>query len=455
MFSWALTAYAKAEKAIRTRIASYIRSISPDPKPTIRKIILEWQNKTSTSMLMHAYDAAQEILNLNTVKNGLADKTNDSDFYLTRSKNIMKFRDQLEEFPATDKHLEMLRSLTDLFSRIHVDQDDAMSLSDFYDEFQSTVSTYYGSAIEDEYATDPPDAIAPDRTWARPAWLIRSPDQNIYASPSGTPNYETEHIEAIAAYVNELTHNQVPDEAVIFALTPSFKSSGYHFFYEDLLTYVHHMPLRWYTHNRDEIWELRMQNKFEDDQDYYDPADIDSTYLETLETTELDDMPIVPEDEHAPKGTTEPKSSRPPMDETSRSKDQKTKNQKKKEKTSPKGQSAPDHDDPSSSTSPPPPPPPQGTPQPQIPDDTSYVPDPFLSRKARDITRYFQGLADMDMIHDHMTRFDTTVEQPFPMTRWQVRKTDSRTFAGQSTMSRMYVITYTRQSRKPIFNPVD
>lgn len=90
-----------------------------------------------------------------------------------------------------------------------------------------------------------------------------------------------------------------------------------------------------------------------------------------------------------------------------------------------------------------------------VPDDSTYVPDACLSRKVRHLTSYFQDFDIPTSNHDHMTRFDTIMEHAIPLSRFQVQRTDSRTFSGPSILSRMYVVTYTRKSRKPIFNPVD
>jgi len=116
--------------------------------------------------------------------------------------------------------------------------------------------------------------------------------------------------------------------------------------------------------------------------------------------------------------------------------------------------------DPSSSsgsgTGPPPPPAPPPPPQANAtPDDTTYIPDAVLARKNKDITRYMQALTTMDMTKDHMTRFSTNNEVPHPIQRMHLQRGDIRTFAGQGTLGQMYLVTFTRRNRKPIFNPVN
>lgn len=93
--------------------------------------------------------------------------------------------------------------------------------------------------------------------------------------------------------------------------------------------------------------------------------------------------------------------------------------------------------------------------QPTVPDDTSYTPDPILSFQMRDFIAHIQGLAAMEMRLDHMTRFSRTDEAAQLLTKWQVRNDDARTFERNLRLGKMYVVTFTRANRKPIFNPVN
>jgi len=90
-----------------------------------------------------------------------------------------------------------------------------------------------------------------------------------------------------------------------------------------------------------------------------------------------------------------------------------------------------------------------------IPDDTSYVPDSILSFQMSHFITHIQGLTNMEMRLDHMTRFSRNDEFAQQLTQWQVRNDDARTFAGNSRANKMYIITFTRANRKPIFNPVN
>jgi len=92
--------------------------------------------------------------------------------------------------------------------------------------------------------------------------------------------------------------------------------------------------------------------------------------------------------------------------------------------------------------------------QPQVPDDTSYEPDPLFARLARETTAYVQALPTTDMTNDHMTRFSTTTESPHAVSRDFLLQTDQRIVVRNRYGSSMYLVTYTRKSRKPIFSPV-
>jgi hypothetical protein len=454
MFNWLLTAFSKADATIRSRIANPIKAAHDLPRPSIRKIVSEWTNKSTASMLSFAAHVSGSYLESNIPKDDIAAHPDREDYWIERSKILMTFQNEIEFRPEPNAHIAMMNTILGLLQETHVDLADALPTSDFFEKFRDAVTSYVESCAKwfTEQKFDTFEQYEKKRfyraTWysnTYPNDAYRDRDNNVYER-------EQEHKDMISAIIKELEHNQVPDEVVLFVLTPSLASAGYEWIDNaHFPTYVNFMPINWYFNNRDEIWSRRMNNKFTDDEEYYDPADVDDSKIAELESTEAEDLNDF---NFSTIDVPEPGSSsskRPPMDETpasSSSKRSKRRTNKDKAKEEPTTD-----DNPSRSSSPPPDP--QQPPPPQIPDDASYVPDPFLSRKARDITNHFQSLTKMDMIHDHMTRFSTTVEQPFPLTRWQVRKTDSRTFAGQSTMSRMYVITYTRKSRKPIFNPVD
>nr|WGH72962.1 MAG: hypothetical protein [Trichoderma atroviride partitivirus 1] len=89
------------------------------------------------------------------------------------------------------------------------------------------------------------------------------------------------------------------------------------------------------------------------------------------------------------------------------------------------------------------------------PDDTDYIPDPILNFQMRDFVSHIRSLDEMPLHLDHMERFACDYETPWPLTRLQVRPNDARAFQRSSRNNRMFVITFTRKNRKPIFNPVD
>jgi hypothetical protein len=78
----------------------------------------------------------------------------------------------------------------------------------------------------------------------------------------------------------------------------------------------------------------------------------------------------------------------------------------------------------------------------------------MLARLAMDITEYVTALPNDDMTNDHMTRFSTTNESPSAIGRDSLRDMDQRIVVRDRYGSHTYLVTYTRQSRKPIFSPV-
>jgi hypothetical protein len=89
-----------------------------------------------------------------------------------------------------------------------------------------------------------------------------------------------------------------------------------------------------------------------------------------------------------------------------------------------------------------------------IPDDDDYEPDPMFQRLARDITDHVHSLPSTDLTNDHMIRFTTTSETPHSVSRDFLHDDDQRIVIRNRYGSSMYLITYTRKNRKPIFNPV-
>jgi len=55
---------------------------------------------------------------------------------------------------------------------------------------------------------------------------------------------------------------------------------------------------------------------------------------------------------------------------------------------------------------------------------------------------------------DHMTHFNVTDETPQPVPIASVTNRDIKVFKGTSLLDGYYILTFTRMSRKPIFNPV-
>jgi hypothetical protein len=90
-----------------------------------------------------------------------------------------------------------------------------------------------------------------------------------------------------------------------------------------------------------------------------------------------------------------------------------------------------------------------------VPDDSAYEPDTMLSRLALDIIEYVRALPVTDMTNDHMTRFSSTTESPMAIGRDSLRDLDQRIVVRDRYGSHTYLVTFTRQGRKPIFSPVN
>jgi hypothetical protein len=91
------------------------------------------------------------------------------------------------------------------------------------------------------------------------------------------------------------------------------------------------------------------------------------------------------------------------------------------------------------------------------PDDSNYVPNQSLLILSKGWIKIADELPSTDLTHDHMTRFETSSEVSQPISKGQIRRGEhadwfilKRTALG----TQQYVVTFTRKSKKPIFNPV-
>jgi hypothetical protein len=93
----------------------------------------------------------------------------------------------------------------------------------------------------------------------------------------------------------------------------------------------------------------------------------------------------------------------------------------------------------------------------KIPDDeTDYQPggSVSLAMRTKSITEMVQKRTPGDLSNDHMTRFGIDYERPVSMRRNEIKPGDIRINDGPSRIDPLYIVTYTRRHRKPIFNPV-
>jgi len=99
-------------------------------------------------------------------------------------------------------------------------------------------------------------------------------------------------------------------------------------------------------------------------------------------------------------------------------------------------------------------PPPTKRHSPVTPDDDDYSPDSLLAMKARTMTEKVNAQAKTDLSHDHMTRFNVNVEVASSIAKTQLRPDDYRIQVKDRNGTRLFLVTYTRKSRKPIFSPI-
>lgn len=90
--------------------------------------------------------------------------------------------------------------------------------------------------------------------------------------------------------------------------------------------------------------------------------------------------------------------------------------------------------------------------QQQTPDDDNYQPDALLASLAAAHTRLVQANPAAFATQDHMTRFSTTSEAPSTLSRAQLKSSDYYIMKRDRYGNQMFLVTYTRKSKKPIFS---
>jgi len=78
----------------------------------------------------------------------------------------------------------------------------------------------------------------------------------------------------------------------------------------------------------------------------------------------------------------------------------------------------------------------------------------FMVMKAKSFTTMVRAQDNDDLSHDHMTRFDTTSQRPVTIRMRDIKPGDYRITDGKTALDPLYIVTYSRDDRKPIFNPV-
>lgn len=404
-------------------------------------------------MVAHSLDISEALANSDYAQSAIGEQITDRDFWLKKSKAETLFRDELEEEPKTDSHLALMIGVTELLERSHVDKADALDLESFKNEFKDLIDTYLKDAFEWFRSKDIIDlaSYSQHSNW-RPKWRRRNNDNNDYMTPSHTTNFDQQHQDALAKLVTAMTNNQIPDDIILYLLVPSLTSAGFEWIDQrddiyGMISYVLFMPYKWILHSRDQIWELRMKDKFEDEDKFYDPSVVDDNDLARFEEEELSDLTDINKAKYDPENDDIKGKGRQPMDEqTGTSSDGPTKSKKKKK------QQKKDDDEQAPPPSPRTPTPPPT--QPQIPNDDDYTPDPILTYKARDVIRLIQNMDDLPDTKDHLKRFGINHYFPQILPKRDIRGTDARYKDGFNFLGRLYVITFTRQHRKPIFNLV-
>lgn len=452
MSNWTSPSADRALRTIRNELARIIVKNSVFKDDSIDNITRRYSQQPIANMIVDAYLIGQFLLNETEVKEQIEQDPEYVTYINKYTESLTNFWKFQSRCVTIAPHHVLITKANSLLLDTRENVENRLSDAKFCDEFNTAVNSYAETLLELFDSNVQSDGTLPPSFLKDLAiWKTTTDSEPIYVNTPDDSNVAAQHQAAMVDFSQTLVDKDVSDLAVAQVLIPDFCHAGTD--YPENSSFPFYVPILPISHllkHRDQIWNERMSAKHSNPLDRIEPAELEELDLHIRLVEEYNEISFtesieVPKRNKRIQPSPEPSLTDEPEDEKARSRAQSIGLRPSSRQSS----------TPVTSSRSPPPATPSELPLALEFDDSNYTPDPFLSRKCRGITDAIQSLPQMDLKHDHMTRFELSFERPIPLTKWQVRKSDIRIFQGQSILSRMYVVTYSRKSRKPLFNPVD
>jgi hypothetical protein len=437
VFQWISLAASTLDRKIRAMMAKVIFD-HQQPKPkSVRQVLLDHKANLTQSLIGEAFLANDLYSNDPAVATWMRDNSVSSDRAQDFASLAKRFADELNVTPDLDAHIKILTDVLHDVEMTDITGTEPMNTAYFNQCFNFMMNNYAKdstrvfNAMNFQSTTD-----FNSRHYIRESWsTARSPP--YWAPPAGSsPKFE-DHKRALNNLLTKLQDPNIPDAVVVTVLSDSLATAGYSRMSNVRFPlFINLFPNNWIHAHRDAIWERRKEGTEDEDGEIISPSTVD----EAAATEIMENI-------HDKLSTMDFNGIQDFIDEY-QDRDLENEQEPEEEEETPEDPPVPSRPQ---SPQPPPPPPPQPT----IPDDTSYIPNQQMSLKVRDLTSWLKKQTTLPDEKDHMKRFGTTTYEPVPTRKIDLLSTDTRIFQGPNILSQMYMVTYTRTNRKPIFNPVN
>jgi hypothetical protein len=435
MFSWISPALKATDDNIRMKFAEIIRSATRTPKSSLKRIIAKFSNQPIQAIAAESYMAGNEYL----LRPIVLDYMKDNKCTENETKSEVSTYNHITEYvtksPILHLHLHLLGEVIATLNDARNSSDEPLTMREFVSALVKNMDAYaksYDLWIDSFSVYD--NATFLQVTGTTATWTPHEV-KHYYVPHGQDPSIIDEHKQLMETLLDIITDQDLPDDRASFVLTQFVSTAG-------LATlqgvkfpfFVNLFPPSWYEENANNIWEKRMIKIYGEEADIPDPSSFgDSEQREMADSIAraLDNDPFVNLGDV-------------PGERLASTDNDNERKEKEEEE---------DEEQISPPTTRPPSPDPSTT-QPTIPDDTSYVPEQELYRKVKDLTEWLRTQDTIKLKKDHMTRFGVQVEEQRSVRKIDLLPTDTRIIRGQNTLGQMYMVTFTRKSKKPIFNPV-
>lgn len=423
--AWFSNGFNATTNSIRQILATLVRKASPPPRPTVNEITDKFRDKPMYELVGHAFVTIEPYLEYEVIANDIAKDPESESRYHLDATIARRYANRMNSYPSIALHGPLVAKINNLVRSTARSSISPINYHTFVHRFHSLMMWYacqYGEMYNTLSFSTLNEYEAIEKKYDY--WLPNETTE-YFIYEEGSFELADNHSKALLNLQVSLLLPDVPEEVVLHVLAQSLSTAGLALIgTTDFPLFINLLPVKYAAAYAKTLWNQRYPSLADSPRVPVDPQNVDDSVRLAFETriaTLMKDFDLL--SVHA-------------LFQDAKRNENFFKNLVPE--PTPQGvalSASPllNHD---------------------APDDSDYRPDPVLAFKVRDFVTYIKSLDVIPEHKDHMKRFSTTFEQPVPLTTWQVRKTDARVHSGESSFSPMFVITFTRRNRVPIFNPV-